>query len=366
MQIAPSLFALALLAAMARLSGGPPAASRGPDHLEAGVLRAEFIFQESPTPFVHGSTLVETRSGLVAAWFGGSSEGASDARIWLSRGLGDRWSIPVAVAAGTGQDGKAEPCWNPVLFQASPDELLLFYKVGPSPSEWWGMVKTSRDAGITWSEARRLPAGILGPIKNKPVRIADGSFISPSSTESGDRWRIHFELTADSGRTWTVAVLAPTPGEEAVDAIQPTILLHPGGRLEALGRTRRGRVFEMWSSDNGRTWGPLGLTRLPNPSSGLDAVTLRDGRHLLVYNHTTAGRTPLNVSTSRDGRSWEAAAVLESGPGEFSYPAVIQTSDGLVHVSYTWQRRRIKHVVLDPKRLVPRAMSGGRWPPLPH
>lgn len=355
---------LALLAAMALPVVGRTLAFGGPDDRDAGVLRAEFIFQESPTPFVHASTLVETRSGLVAAWFGGSSEGASDTRIWLSRRVGGVWSVPVDVAAGTERDGKTFPCWNPVLFQASAEELLLFSKVGPGPSAWWGVVRTSRDGGITWSEARRFPDGVLGPSKNKPVRLKEGEFISPSSIESGDRWRIHFELTADGGRTWAVVVPESRPGQEVINAIQPAILIHPGGRLEALGRTRQGRVFETWSGDGGRTWGPVRLTPLPNPSSGLDAVTLRDGRHLLVYNHTAAGRSPLNVSMSTDGETWQAAALLESGPGEYSYPAVIQTSDGLVHITYTWQRRRIKHVVLDPAQLVLRAMPGARWPPL--
>ena len=95
-------------------------------------------------------------------------------------------------------------------------------------------------------------------------------------------------------------------------------------------------------------WSALALTELPNPNSGIDAVTLRDGRQLLVYNHTTDGRSPLNVAVSRDGRSWEAALVLEDAPGEYSYPAVIQSADGLVHVTYTWQRRRIRHSLAQP------------------
>ena len=106
--------------------------------------------------------------------------------------------------------------------------------------------------------------------------------------------------------------------------------MHPGGKLQAVGRTRAGRVFETWSEDAGQAWSPMTLTELPNPSAGTDAVTLKDGRHLLVYNHTPKGRTPLNVAISGDGRKWVAAHVLESEPGEYSYPAVIQAADGLV------------------------------------
>ena len=272
------------------------------------------------------------------------------------------WSEPKEVATGVQADGTRHPCWNPVLFETAPGVLTLFYKVGPDPQRWWGMTRTSRDAGSTWSEATRLPDGILGPIKNKPVRLADGTLLSPTSTESPEqpsKWRVHFERSTDDGKTWTIVRPAEGP---AIDAIQPSILVHPKGRLQAVGRSRSERVFETWSEDGGKTWSPMSLTALPNPSAGTDAVTLADGRHLIVYNHTPKGRTPLNVAVSRDGKLWEAALVLESEPGEYSYPAVIQTPDGLVHVTYTWKRLRIKHVVIDPKRLQTVPMPDGTWP----
>jgi predicted neuraminidase len=103
-------------------------------------------------------------------------------------------------------------------------------------------------------------------------------------------------------------------------------------------------------------------TELPNPDAGIDAVSLRDGRALLVYNHSARNRRVLNVAVSADGERWDAALELENQAGEFSYPAVIQTADGLVHVTYTWRRQRIKHVVLDPAALRLRPIVGGRWP----
>src|SRR4029450_78181 len=150
------------------------------------------------------------------------------------------------------------------------------------------------------------------------------------------------------GKTWT-KILPGGSSDAPIDAIQPSILVHSGGRLPAGGGTRAGGGVGVWSSDNGKSWGALALTVLPNPSAGTDAVTLRDGRHLIVYNHTDKGGTPLNVAVSRDGKVWEAALVLESEPGEYSYPAVIQTSDGLVHATYTWKRQRIKQIVIDPE-----------------
>jgi len=102
---------------------------------------------------------------------------------------------------------------------------------------------------------------------------------------------------------------------------------------------------------------------LPNPNSAVDGVVLRDGRALIVYNHTTEGRNVLNVAVSNNGKIWQAAGMLENEPqGEFSYPAVIQTKDNMVQVTYTWNRQRIKHVILDPTKLEPVDMPEGVWP----
>jgi predicted neuraminidase len=318
------------------------------------ALRYEFIYTAAPIPSAHASTIADTPHGVVAAWFGGSQEGAADVSIWLSRQVDGTWTAPVIVATGEQADGRRFPCWNPVLTPWPDGSLRLFYKVGPSPARWWGMTSVSRDGGVSWSRATRLPDGILGPVKNKPVLLPSGVIVSGSSTESTDsipRWRIHFELTADTGRTWTVVTpMAPVSGPE-IDAIQPAILVHPGTMLQALGRTRAGFVFETWSPDAGKHWYPLTLTRFPNPNSGIDAVTLKDGRHLLVYNNTRQGRSPLNVAISPDGRAWKELLELETDPGEYSYPAIIQAKDGLVHITYTWNRNRIMHVVLDPAKL---------------
>jgi predicted neuraminidase len=320
------------------------------------VLQSEFIYETAPFPSVHASTIVDTRDGLVAAFFAGTDEGNPDVGIWVSRHVKGAWTAPVEVANGVQPDGTRHPCWNPVLSEMPDGALALFYKVGPDPRNWWGVLRTSKDAGRTWGEARRLPDGILGPIKNKPVRLADGTIISPSSTESNAKpslWRVHFERSTDGGRTWSIVRPAIDAGAPELNAIQPSILVHASGKLQAVGRSRSQRVFQTWSEDGGRTWSALAVTSLPNPSSGTDAVTLRDGRHLIVYNPTTKGRTPLSVAVSRDGTTWESALVLESEPGEYSYPAIIQAADGKVHITYTWKRQRVKHAVVDPGRLKP-------------
>ncbi|MHC4404360.1 MAG: sialidase family protein, partial [Planctomycetota bacterium] len=311
-----------------------------------------------PTPQCHASTIVETRSGLVAAWFGGKHEKNPDVGIWVSRRDGDGWSRPVEVANGVQSPDLRHPCWNPVLFLPKGGPLTLFYKVGPSPSAWWGMLVRSDDGGQTWSEPRKLGEGplghLIGPVKNKPIQLEEGAILCPSSTEH-DGWRVHFELTGDLGKTWEV--VGPINDGKEFGAIQPSILTYSDGRMQVTCRSRQSVVTQSWSEDGGKTWSKMTATSLPNPNAGIDAVTLEDGRQLIVYNHTVrgggfpSGRNMLNVAVSTDGRDWTPVLTLERSESEYSYPAVIQSSDGKVHVTYTFRRQAVKHVVLDPAAL---------------
>lgn len=346
---------LASIISVVCLSMSYPVAAQNPSPTPAGVLKSEFIYETAPFPSCHASTIAETTKGtLVTAWFGGKYEKHPEVGVWVSRQIEGRWNAPVEVANGVQYqkpDGSVyrHPCWNPVLFQPKSGPLLLFYKVGPSPSTWWGMLMTSDDDGATWSTPRRLPEHIDGPVKNKPVQLPNGDLLCGSSTEH-DGWRVHFERTSDLGKTWQRT--GPVNDGQEFGAIQPSILFLGNEKLLAVGRTKQGKVFQVASDDLGRTWGPLTATSLPNPNAGTDAVTLKDGRHLIVYNHTPKGRSPLNVAVSRDGKDWQPALVLETEPGEYSYPAIIQTADGLVHITYTWKRQRVKHVVLDPAKAI--------------
>ncbi len=333
---------------------------------QSGYLSGEFIYplDDTPTPECHASTVAEVDGGLLAAWFGGRHEGYPDVGIWVSRYVDSSWTEPVEVADGVQSDTLRYPCWNPVLFQPESGPLMLFYKVGPDPRNWWGMLKTSRDGGKTWSEASKLGMGplghLIGPVKNKPVQLEDGSILCPSSTEvrepgKDDVWMVHFELTKDLGKTWQV--IGPINDGQKFDAIQPSILFYRGGKMQILCRTKQGVIAQSWSNDNGKTWDEMTPTWLPNPNAGTDAVTLKDGRQLLVYNHTLrsgdfpAVRNMLNVAVSYDGIEWIVVMTLERKKEEFSYPAVIQASDGMVHITYTFMRKTIKHVVVDPEKL---------------
>jgi predicted neuraminidase len=314
------------------------------------LLTREFVYERAPFPSAHASTIVETASGLVAAWFGGTAEKHPDVGIWVSRRESSGWSTPVEVARGTGRDGRAVPCWNPVLFQPSRGPLVLFYKAGPSPSEWWGLARTSADGGRTWSAEVALPPGILGPIRAKPVELESGAVLAGSSSEDHG-WVVHMERWTPPGLASPEAwERGPALNDAArFEAIQPTLLVHSPTEIQALCRSRQKVITELWSRDGGRSWGPMSATPLPNPSAGIDSVRLADGRFLLVYNPTASGRGTLALAVSSDGRAWREAAILEKDDaGEYSYPAMIQSRDGRVHVTYTWRRQRIRHVVIDP------------------
>jgi len=337
----------------------------------SGIVLREFIFETAPFAQCHASTIAQTQHGLVAAWFGGTEESEPDVSIWLSRHTQKGWSAVEKVADGSELSGRQVACWNPVLFQPKYGPLMLFYKVGDDEPEWWGEYKTPVDGGRTWSKPIRLPDGILGPIKNKPVQLPDGSILSPSSIEyyaENDRkkeiWQVHLELSGDIGKTWQK--IGPLNDGVDFNVIQPSILIYPNRKMQILCRSENaGLIYQAWSHDMGRTWSEMSPTELPNPDAGIDAVMLNDGRALLVYNHSTSDgrdRGLLNVAVSNDGEKWYAALVLENGKGEYSYPAVIQTADGLVHITYTWKRERIKHVVLNPRRFELRTIHNGQWP----
>lgn len=324
------------------------------------VLQNEFLEAAPPVPEVHASTLVEAADGtLVAAWFGGTKEGNDDVSIYVSTRRGAApWAAGRIVAEGTAADGRRYPTWNPVLHRTADDRLLLFFKTGPSPEKWWGEVIVSRDHGRTWTERRRLPDGILGPIKNKPIRLANGTLLCPTSVEyDAKHWVVRMEFTDESLAKWTAT---PDFGDpRKLGAIQPAILQHRDGRLQALCRSSVRVMAQSWSTDGGRTWSPLEPTEIFMPNSGIDALTLRDGTFLLVYNPSEKNadpkswgeRRPLLVAHSTDGRAWRTVATLDTLPNRhgYAYPAIIQAQDGRVHITYTWNRARMKHVILESK-----------------
>ena len=311
------------------------------DAARLSVIKSSFIVppDEMPTPSCHAATLVETVAGeLMAAWFGGSQEGAQDVRIWGTHYRDGQWQPPAQLTQSL-PDNNTDAQWNPVLF--NQDGLLyLYFKAGKSPSFWQGYYQLSPDQGYSWSKPQAQPSGFLGPIRNKPLILSEERTLYPSSTEH-QGWHTHVEVH-DQQEMTQAKIADPL----RLGAIQPALLHHCNGIIQALCRTRSGIIAQSFSRDRGNSWSELEATSLPNPNSAIDAITLQNGQHLLVYNPVVAGRSPLVVALSDDGRTWHHQLTLEDGEGEFSYPAVIEGDNGTIHIAYTWQRRAIRHVEL--------------------
>ncbi len=387
------------------------------------IMKDEFLYEHTFFPEAHASTIVETRKGdLVAAYFGGTHEKDPDVCIYVNikKKGSDVWSSPILAADGVldlsdprikyaGLSGmneettsaeagpvkalsekkgfitydyitkksrialpktlKRKSCWNPVLFEMPNGELWLFFKIGSSVGDWTGWLTKSKDGGKTWSDKEPLPfdsdgRAFLGPIKNKPELI-DGRLLCGSSTEDNG-WRFHMEILDLKTRQWkyipvesTVATKTDDTKQHPIDCIQPSILKLKDGRLMVMMRTHNARLAKSYSSDGGQTWTPVELSDVENNQSGTDAVTMQDGRHVLIYNNfetlpmTKKGpRTPCSIALSDDGTHWHHALTLEDSPiDQYSYPAIIQGKDGSLHCLYTWRRQRVAYKNIDPNKL---------------
>ncbi|MBU0475319.1 MAG: exo-alpha-sialidase [Bacteroidetes bacterium] len=329
-----------------------PLLSQPMNNYKIHLVSETSIFSSADFEACHSSTIVEiSPDTLMAAWFAGSHEGANDVGIWISNYTNKTWSAPKEIVKGYDSLGNQLPCWNPVLFKTNDNKLVLFYKVGPNPREWWGCAVQSIDNGISWSKSIKLPEGFLGPIKNKPLQLTNGKIFCPSSVETTDgEWSTHLEICDNNLSTWEKIKIQK---DDSVGVIQPTIIKHNNGKFQMLCRSKQNVIYETWSKNDGFTWSELKPSKLPNPNSGIDAVSLHNGKFILVYNPLLSGndwwngRNVLNAAVSDDGQNWINIYQLENEmDGEFSYPAVIQASDNSIHITYTNKRKTIKHVVL--------------------
>ena len=324
----------------------------------AGCTQApgEYVADPSPTRSCHASTIVELKDGsLLSAWFGGKDEGAPDVAIWSVRREHGRWQKPVELAR--------EPnvaTYNPVLFHSADGVLWLYYKFGPNPTTWSAARRFSHDEGQSWSPVEHLPAGLYGPIRAKPLVLPDGVILSGTSVESYHSWASWIERSTDNGQTWTKhgpITVPPSPsdgndkGRHGI--IQPVVVPIEGKHYRLYARATKdiGRICAADSFDGGLTWTSAHPTSFPNPNSGIDALRLKDGRFVMIYNDSSMLRTPLNLAVSKDGETWRNVATLENAPGEYSYPALIQLASGDLVMTYTWNRKKIRFVQLQLDRV---------------
>lgn len=327
-----------------------------PEKPEVAQINKANLFVEPATNSCHAATIVEVEPNhLLSAWFGGSYEGAQDVGIWSSSYNGKAWSKPENLVKPLITETDTLPCWNPVLFKSQSEHLYLFYKVGKNPREWFGAMISSTDNGQSWSVPQYLPEGILGPIRNKPIEVSPGVILCGSSTESVEtnEWRTHVEIFTEGTGNWEKI---PVSNTKEFEVIQPTLLTHSDGSIQMLCRSKHDKVITSWSSDKGRTWSDMDSLNVFNSNSGIDALTLPNHTFLLVNNPLPRGadwyngRNLLDVEYSSDGQHWETLFDLENEKeGEFSYPAIIQSTDGKIHVVYTFNRKFIKHASFDVK-----------------
>lgn len=327
------------------------------------IIKSEYIYDNAPFPSCHASTVVELKDGgIMAAWFGGSDEGDDDVAIWSSIKSKNEWTTPRVLIKEPGCS-----MYNPVLFYTNDGTLWLYYKYGKSPTTWSAGKMYSNDSGLTWSAPIHLPAGIYGPIRAKPLVLKNGVIISGTSVESYKTWTAWAERSTDHGQTWTKhgpitvdskhylkspneIIPTNTPIGETYrypeGIIQPSIVQISKKHIRMYCRSTLhiGRISISDSYDSGKTWSNAVPIEIPNPNSGIDVIVLNNKKILLVYNHTSKGRSPLNLAISDDGINFKPLYILESEPGEFSYPSIIQATDGSIHLTYTWNRIKIKHV----------------------
>ena len=335
-------------------------------------MSKEFIINNLLTDFCHASTVIKTPDGLLSCWFGGTHEGKADVAIWSSRRLDGKWTAPVKLADG------AESNWNPVLFYNEQGKLHLFYKEGQQISDWQTYLLTSEDDGKTWSKASEMVVGDVsggrGPVRNKPITLSNGSVVAGGSIEKGI-WSAFVDVSTDGCVTWEksapieIAGLSYNAGEKTAESniavseqsfygrgvIQPSLWESEAGRVHMLLRSSEGYVYRADSEDYGKTWSDAYKTELPNNNSGLDLVKAPfDGNLYLVCNPVQANwgmRSPLSLFKSEDnGVTWRKLCDLESEPGEFSYPAIIASDEGLV-ITYTWNRKNIACVEISREEL---------------
>ncbi len=310
---------------------------------------AELVFEKIPTAAAHHcSVICEAGNGdLLCLWYGGSYESADDQMLFLARRpAGTRtWSKSQALIQNASQ-----PPGNGIIFRDAADRLWIVWgrMEGSRPTRrgsGWDrcrlMIRSSTDHGTTWSDDRPMFEEDLWCVpRNPPIALKDGTLLLGVEGIDGKTEGSYFLTLAPGATQWQKAAFTDGGSQPAV------IERHDGSVLALMRHSKNIRQIE--SNDGGNHWSEAVATKLKNPDSGITMTRLANGHLLLVYNDSQINRTPLSICRSLDeGRTWEEPLHLESNPGEYSYPSIIQSSDGRIHVTYTFRRYAIKHVEMN-------------------
>lgn len=317
--------------------------------------KKEYVFlYNTQAPSCHASTVLPLPNGTVlTAWFAGQREGADDVGIWASIRKDGQWSAPVRIS-----EERDVAHWNPVLHLREDGKIILYYKYGQTIPNWITKYVISEDNGQTWSAPCELVDGDTeggrGPVKNKCIRLQDGTVLAPASTEQNKMWIPFIDRSEDDGLTWEKQTPMERPKYRRmwVNMIQPTLWQSADQSVHCLLRTNQGAVYRSDSEDLGITWCKPYRTALPNNNSGLDLAQDSKGNLWLLYNPVSQNwgdRTPLTLAVSKDdGETFKDVINLEVNPGEYSYPAITCVDDKL-YLTYTHLRERVAYWEITPE-----------------
>ena len=347
----------------------------------------------------HASSIVELPNGdLFVCWYNGSGERqADDVKIEGARrpATEKQWGRRFTLA-----DTPGFPDANPALFVDSRKRLWLLWPVILA-NEWhtalmkyrittnfqgyggWEISDTmlfvptdfaakAAEALAKWPDSERRQR-MLERAKDKyfsrmgwmtrvhPLELPSGRVLVPLYSD-GYSWSL-IAITDDGGLTWKTSTPLVGGGN-----IQPSLVRRRDGTLVAYMRDNGPppkRIHVSTSTDDGLTWSPVADSDLPNPGAGIEAISLQDGNWALVYNDTERGRHSLAVALSDDeGKTWKWKRHLEldtrpQNAGSFHYPSIIQASDGMLHVSYSYF---LNHLPADaPRKSIKHARFNVGW-----
>ncbi len=316
----------------------------------------------SVTPEVHSAGVVELNNGDIrAVWYGGTREGHSDVSIYTNvwNAANRKWGkehIAVDLAkTRMGSKRYARKLGNPVITRGSDDNLWLFYV---SAVGGWATsrinLSISRDEGKSWETPKHL---ITSPIlnlstlvKGTPVHLTDGTIGLPVYHEFLAKFGELLRLDKDGN------VIDKTRLAWGRDSLQPVIMPYSEQKAVSLLRYAGdppNRILAQFSSTAGLSWPKPFKTDLPNPNAAIAGVSINGGKRLLmVFNDHPEERDKLSLAVSDDqGESWNTIHIFERWNKEwkgdnqgYSYPSLIQTTNGDFHLVYSWNVRKIKHV----------------------